>query len=838
MTTLGSLLVQNRIVGVIEIEKALQRQVIVGGDLATNLLELGLVEESALAKHAAAAFGIPPLERSLADAPDEAAVKMMPWAAADEHKVVPMRIDGDKMILAVSSPLPENALAEVGFLLGVEFVQRFVLEFRLALLLNRCFGIPVSKRFVTLRNRLAPEIVLDAPPLVPPPGQDALMSAANAPKKPSMHPTVPADSDYLISAIKASEGTLMPESASDSPSPGPDLFSAATRVPKESPVGRPSLMPMNLEEVKSKLLQAVHRDEILDIFMEAANSVFDYALLFVIQGTDAVAHSMVDAEGNIRRTSHPVVPLEMGGMFQTAFNTGSFYLGMPGKSSEDELIFQEMRRSRPKNCAILPVSLRGRIILMLYGDRGDRGVRAEKISELMQLTRLTAEAFERLLLEKKYGKYRTAASRMPSRPGHAAFSQVPEREGAGLEKSAGLYRFVTADNPGKVAVPAANSDHAGPESDLGAMSTEPTSASLDEKDGSDASVPMAEVSLPLKSKKPPAQLVIGDSPDQGEDISAKKVEAAKIVTLTAAETSRSVMVNMSEEIDRLVTRILDSVKRFDQAALDVLLGMGEDAVKKLVEHFPGPLVCDRYQDTDKLPRVDRHGPLLKALIAFGKVVIPHVLPLLESRDTDIRFYATFLFSELKYPEALDGLTARLFDSDRQIRGIAVDVIRGFSGHPEYRWTVDRIIEALESPARDIDAKRIAAATLGDLGEPGGAEALIGMLDSVDDKLVRATRRALTKITFFDHGFSRRRWEEWHRIYNNKTRIEWALEGLGNEEDTIRRAAWLFLRPRVEEVVETGPDGPVTYRDYKEIQDRLKRWWRDEGRDLHRITTGD
>jgi hypothetical protein len=265
--------------------------------------------------------------------------------------------------------------------------------------------------------------------------------------------------------------------------------------------------------------------------------------------------------------------------------------------------------------------------------------------------------------------------------------------------------------------------------------------------------------------------------------------------------------------------------------------MGDNAIAKLVEHFPGPLVCDRYQENDKLPRVDRHGPLLRALIAFGKAAVSHILPLLESRDSDVRFYATFLFSEMKFPEALDGLTSRLFDNDRHIRGIAVDVIRGFAGYPEYRWAIGQIIETLESPSRDLDAKRLATATLGDLGEPGGVEPLIGMLDSVDETLVRTTRRALAKITFFDHGFARRRWSEWYNLYRNKTRIEWAIEGLANEDEGIRRSAWNYLSPRVEDVVETGPDGPVTYRDYKEIHDRLKRWWREEGRDLHRITTG-
>jgi hypothetical protein len=555
----------------------------------------------------------------------------------------------------------------------------------------------------------------------------------------------------------------------------------------------------------------------------------------VIQGTDAVGHLAVDGEGRVRRTSTPVVPLDIGGMFHMAFTTGSFYLGPPGKSTEDELVLQEMNRSRPKNCAILPVLLRGRIILMLYGDRGALGVKAERVAELTQLTRLTAEAFERLLLEKKYGKYREAGSKMPSRPVHPALSKIPSNENADLSKSAGRYRIVSSDQSGKIQSDEPTVFVAEP-----LPSEKPTVPAQVE-----ISVPMA-VSIPAGKEKPPALLAFESNPpaspvpepdiDAEESPASNQIKASKIVALTP-DTPRSVVVNMNEEMERLTSRILESTKRFDQAALDVLLGMGDEAVKKLIPHFPGPLLCDRYQETEKLPRVGSHGPLLKALIAFGKTAIPYILPLLESRDTDVRFYATFLFSEMRFPEALDGLTARVFDNDRHIRGIAVDVIQGFSGFPEYPRSVSQIIEMLGSAARDLDAKRIAAQALGDLGEQSAVDPLISMLDSVDEKLVRASRRSLTKITFFDHGFGKRRWSEWHAVYRNKARIEWAVEGLVNDDDAVRRSAWIFLVPHIADVVETGPDGLVTLRDYKEIQDRLKRWWREEGRDLYRISAG-
>ena len=166
MTTLGSLLVQNRIVGVVDIEKALQRQVIAGGDPATVMLELKLVEENTLTKYAAEALGMTSLERAFIDTPNESVVKKMSRSVAEKYRVVPVRIDGDKIILAASSPVDFQVISELESILGKEVSPRFVLEFRLEMLLNRCFGISMSKRFIKLKDRLAPNFTVDAPPIV------------------------------------------------------------------------------------------------------------------------------------------------------------------------------------------------------------------------------------------------------------------------------------------------------------------------------------------------------------------------------------------------------------------------------------------------------------------------------------------------------------------------------------------------------------------------------------------------------------------------------------------------------------------------------------------------
>ena len=166
MSTFGSLLVQDHIVGVNEIEQALQRQVIYGGDLACNLLELGIASESVLTEYMARSMGLSPLVTDLVAGADPAAIRKIPWTVATTNEFVPVRIDGDRLVVAVSSPIKEESAEELSFLLGFDFDQFFVFGFRLAMARNRYYGIPMPARFRALQERLAPNFKADLPPLV------------------------------------------------------------------------------------------------------------------------------------------------------------------------------------------------------------------------------------------------------------------------------------------------------------------------------------------------------------------------------------------------------------------------------------------------------------------------------------------------------------------------------------------------------------------------------------------------------------------------------------------------------------------------------------------------
>ncbi len=970
MSTLGSLLVKNKVVGVVDIEKALQRQVIYGGDLATNLLELSIADERQIAKYVGQAFGMPVLDPSVLDAPDENTVRMLPWTAAEEHRIVPVRIEGDRMIVAASAPLREADLSEVAFLLGLEFAPHLVLEFRLAMALKRAFGIPMSDRFTALSKRLFPDASLDLPPIVASPDDDqgllreataaqdakspAEVSSAPVTEAAAAPPVTESPEDAMVNAV-IDEALLdaLPDAQDDvetTPAPAdfpaeetakPDATTVAgdakaerdtrevpeeIRAARKSFLGRdtvpseppPSITAMgsgtlDIEDAAERLAAADKRDDILSVFMELVGNVFEYSMLFVIQGREARGHSLITDATELKRVEGPVLAIDDGGMLETAFNTRSIYLGSPGKTEADHALFQKMDRARPKNCVILPVVLRGRVILMLYSDSGAMGVKSESVSDLTRLTRLVADAFDRILMEKKYGKYRANVSVLPSRPAHMAFSKLP-KSAADLESSAAAYRAAAADHSGKVrskpligdSQPAhwqsvakamaqiqegadsdtdrgpASSDKASDDSDAeedGQSKTETsfdappdeaepeTGAAEPETDAAepetetDTAEPEADVGDPGYSakipRKPRAERYDETVPtgikyyvsqdfasDESETVSPDlagppeaedKVTKAQIISLKEKQT-RSVEVNMNEEIERLVERVL-TPSGMDTAALEVLLGIGEDAIECLIDHFPGPLSYDRHQSSGKLLRVDKHGPLLKALTKFGEAAGPHLLPLFGSRDSDVRFYAVFLFSEIKYPKALESLISRIFDSDRQISAIAIDVLRQYSAYSEFRWALQKVVDLLAGSSRDLETKRVAARALGDLGDPLAIGTLIRMLDSVDSKLVTQCHEALVKICFSDFGYSRARWLEWYQSAGESHRLEWAIEGVTHKSAIIRKNAFQLLTQHISGVME-GEVLPENMVQAKVLQDRLFAWWDDEGRELYHFEEGE
>ena len=111
MSSLSSLLVQRELATIRDVEEALARQVLYGGDLATNLLEVTAVDEAALSGTLAESCGLPAAPfRELPVAPPEAR-DLMTREQAAEHGVFALGVEGGALVLASSAPLAPDVVA-------------------------------------------------------------------------------------------------------------------------------------------------------------------------------------------------------------------------------------------------------------------------------------------------------------------------------------------------------------------------------------------------------------------------------------------------------------------------------------------------------------------------------------------------------------------------------------------------------------------------------------------------------------------------------------------------------------------------------------------------------
>src|SRR5579864_658583 len=98
--SLSSLIVSREVATMRQVEEALARQVIYGGDLATNLLEVAHVDEDALTRLIADATRLAPAPAGeLAVSQNLAA--LVPEELAITRGFVPLKLEGEVLVLAV-----------------------------------------------------------------------------------------------------------------------------------------------------------------------------------------------------------------------------------------------------------------------------------------------------------------------------------------------------------------------------------------------------------------------------------------------------------------------------------------------------------------------------------------------------------------------------------------------------------------------------------------------------------------------------------------------------------------------------------------------------------------
>jgi len=279
------------------------------------------------------------------------------------------------------------------------------------------------------------------------------------------------------------------------------------------------------------------------------------------------------------------------------------------------------------------------------------------------------------------------------------------------------------------------------------------------------------------------------------------------------------LMSISSEMAEVITT-LDQGGPQAQALMSKVPTMGTGMLEALISQFPGRLTVSYITDAAPPPPVSECGLLLKAILQFGKPAVKAITPLLLHSEKEVRFFATYLLSELVFPESMSLLANRLRDSESQIRWIAGLSLRRYRHLDNFAAAPAELREDLASP--DPDVFQMAAEALAILRDTVAVPMLLERIIDPDQKAAWAAHEALVSLTKQDFGLVEEKWLEWWMNNEGRDRGEWLIEGLVHMDETIRRSAIMDLADLTGMTFGYKADLPP--EELQAIHDKFIKWW--------------
>lgn len=405
MPTLSSSIVKREVASVHDVEEALARQSVYGGDLITNLLELRPVNEEQLAGAVAESLGLEPLPIGRLPRATDRVRHLIPGELARRHTVYPLSATEDELLVAVSEVLPRQVISDLENTLGLRVRQRSSILVRVLQANARDYGLELDRRVTRVLARL--DNTHEPPRSVAPHVEDA--------------PSISVIPEELDALGEDAPRTSSPSGGRSSQRSVDFSFLASERA--HALKHRRRLGPRTMAMAEADLRDSETRDQVIAAFFEFASQYFEYSALFAVQG-DLVEGRDAHGAGADRNTVLGIgIPLDLPSTLAQVIEKEPYRLARLTLSGLDGALVKDLERRPGVAVLLLPIRVRDRTVLVLYGDHGDSDVQLESVGDVISLAPLVASALARVILRKK-GRRSVDPIPRPKRPGATRRSEA------------------------------------------------------------------------------------------------------------------------------------------------------------------------------------------------------------------------------------------------------------------------------------------------------------------------------------------------------------------------------------------------------------------------------
>jgi len=148
MPELGQMLLQDGVISRTQLDEAVKTQVIFGGRLGTNLIELGYLDEQTLTKYLVKRHNVPTVDWQSINRIKPGLLKLFSKKLAQKYEAFPVKLDGNKLWVVMADPAHLGAISEMSFATGKAIRPLVLPEVRIFDLLQRFYQIGRELRYI------------------------------------------------------------------------------------------------------------------------------------------------------------------------------------------------------------------------------------------------------------------------------------------------------------------------------------------------------------------------------------------------------------------------------------------------------------------------------------------------------------------------------------------------------------------------------------------------------------------------------------------------------------------------------------------------------------------
>ncbi|HEY0194535.1 MAG TPA: hypothetical protein VGC42_25660, partial [Kofleriaceae bacterium] len=367
-------------------------QVLYGGRLGTNLVELGYLDLEMLSVYLAELSGFPIATPTLLDQADPAMLEKLGAEDAHRLRAIPLGLLADGSVaVGLVVPTDRESVDFVEAKLEAHVVPYVVPELRALYYLEKHFGLPRRARFVrTGRSPMAPASQPPAARTPAPPASSSQSSAGSAGSAGS--PGLPT----LIERRRTqpAAGMVMP--------PALTLEPRRRRATSQAPLIGEVPLVIGYGAACERIDSAANRDQIADTFVTYAQGRCDALVVFLIRDGNALGWrswvaSPVDAPRPIEELS---LPLGGASALQAAHDSGQPFSGPPPSTArpvEKQLWAALAIQPEPISVLVVPVLVKQRAVNLIYAHLTMMSPPLQVVTELTDLATRAQASYVRLI---------------------------------------------------------------------------------------------------------------------------------------------------------------------------------------------------------------------------------------------------------------------------------------------------------------------------------------------------------------------------------------------------------------------------------------------------------